>query len=144
MDPIGPCPRTCGGCSSISEWGPPWTAERELSESVGQHRWFDTAHHVRETLGLDAVASVHIGDSGGKPVSTSLRFKERRLELNRSTEAASSVRLEVQHETGDAIPEFALEQAPDLYGDGIEEPSDGDAEATSRFWKGSACGLGLL
>lgn len=97
------------------------TATRELPEFVGQHRWFDTALLVRGLPRLHRLASAHAGCSGGEPVATPLLLKGRRLELNCSIDAAGSVFLRIQHATGEAIPESALEQAPEPCGDGIEE-----------------------
>ena len=43
------------------------TAERELSEFVGEHRWFDTAHLVRGSPRLHRLASAHAGYFGWGP-----------------------------------------------------------------------------
>ena len=72
------------------------TAERNLSEFVGQHRWFDTAHLVRGSPRLHRLASAHARYFGGDPVTTPLRLKRRRLDLNCSTEATGSVFLEIR------------------------------------------------
>ncbi len=47
-------------------------------------------------------------------------FDGARLELNYSTSAPGSVRVEVQDEAGRPIPGFALADGPELVGDEIE------------------------
>lgn len=117
----GPDPRNWGDRSSMPAWGLLRTAEREISVLVSQHYRFDSAHLVRGTLRLDGFASAHAGYAGGELVTAPLTFKGSRLELNYSTGAAGSVRIELQRPNGEPVPEFALNDAPDLYGDEIQE-----------------------
>ncbi len=61
--------------------------------------------------------------SGGEFVTKPIRFQGSRLLLNHSTSAAGSIRIEVQNENGQPIPGFALADAPELYGDSLEQPA---------------------
>jgi hypothetical protein len=102
-------------------------APRELSvyvtESTMQER---PAHLRRYTLRLDGFVSAAAPLAGGEVVTKPIRFRGRRLLLNDSTSAAGRVRIEVQDAAGRPLPGFALADAPDLYGDSVEQPA---------FWK---------
>lgn len=76
----------------------------------------------RHTLRLDGFVSVRAGAEGGEVVTKPLLFKGGELVLNVSTSAAGSVRVEVRDEDGRPIPGYALDEAVEFYGDGIEIP----------------------
>ena len=98
-------------------------APRELSlyvtESTMQER---LASLRRYTLRLDGFVSVAAPLGGGEVVTRPLRFSGRRLLLNASTSAAGSIRVEVQDAEGKPFPDFALADAPEVYGDAIDLP----------------------
>jgi len=94
----------------------PGTMSFYVNRNYGQ----PTAHLRRYELRLDGMASARAGYPGGEMVTRPLIFDGSRLELNYSTSAPGSVRVEVQDEAGRAIPGFALADAPELVGDETE------------------------
>ena len=53
-------------------------------------------------------------------ITRALRFTGRELEINYSTGAAGSVRVEIQDTEGEAIPGYALDDCDEIIGDQIE------------------------
>ena len=110
------------------------TGPAEMSLYV-QHSYGQPTHHlVRYALRLDGLASLHAGYGGGTMTTKPIRFTGNALELNHSTSAAGSMRIELQDETGAPLPGFALADCDEVIGDEI-------ARAVS--WKG-ASDLGAL
>ncbi len=66
-------------------------------------------------------ASMHADGSGGQFVTRPIRFSGDDLVLNYSTSASGSIRVEVQDESGKPVPGFTLEDAPQLFGDALDE-----------------------
>ncbi|MCX7887643.1 MAG: hypothetical protein N3B01_10390, partial [Verrucomicrobiae bacterium] len=87
------------------------TAETELSLFLTGGR--------RYTLRLDGFASVYGPLDGGELLTKPLVFAGRQLEINYSTSAAGQIRVEIQNETGQPIPGFALEECAPIWGDHI-------------------------
>ena len=52
-----------------------------------------------------------------------LRFAGRRLLLNYSTSGAGGIRIEIQEADARPVPGFALADAPEIYGDSVEQPA---------------------
>ena len=77
----------------------------------------------RYTLRVDGFVSVSAPLSGGEFVTKPMQFQGSRLLLNYSTSAAGGIRIEIQDEDGQPIPGFALADAPELYGDSLEQPA---------------------
>ena len=96
------------------------TGPTEMSIYVNRHYAHKSWHIQRMTLRLDGFASVHGPYAGGEMVTKPLKFKGKRLEINYSTSAAGSVRVEIQDADGNPIPGFALEDCPEIIGDQIE------------------------
>ena len=95
-----------------------------VTEGTAQDRAF--GYIRRHTLRIDGFVSVNSPLDGGELVTKPIRFQGSRLLLNYSTSAAGSIRIEVQDEAGRPIPGFALADAPELYGDSLEQ---------SALWK---------
>jgi hypothetical protein len=74
----------------------------------------------RFTLRMDGLASVRANSRGGEMATKPLTFAGKTLQINFSTSAAGSVRVEIQDAAGKPIPGFALDDCPDIYGDRIE------------------------
>lgn len=91
-----------------------------VTESTMQDR---PAYLRRYSLRIDGFVAVKAPLSGGELITRPLRFQGNRLLLNYSTSAVGSLRIEIQDESGNAIPGFALSDAPELYGDSIEQPA---------------------
>ncbi len=71
----------------------------------------------RYTLRLDGFVSAEAPMRGGELVTKPLQFQGRQLCLNFATSAAGSARVEIQDVNGKALPGFALEDCPPLFGD---------------------------
>lgn len=74
----------------------------------------------RFTARIDGFVSLHATSRGGEMVTRPLTFAGKSLEINYSTSAAGSVRVEIQDAAGKAIPGFALADCPETYGDHID------------------------
>ena len=83
----------------------------------------------RFVMRTDGFASVHVGADSGEMVTRPLRFAGKELVINYSTSAGGSVQVELQNESGQPIPDFALSDSRNLVGDAIEQ--------TVRWTKGS-------
>lgn len=75
----------------------------------------------RFTLRTDGFASVHVGADVGEMVTQPLRFAGKELVINYSTSAGGSVRVEIQDESGQSIPDYTLVDSHNLVGDTIEQ-----------------------
>jgi hypothetical protein len=106
--------------SNYPAWNVIQTGPAEMSFLVNKNYGQPTAHVTRYALRLDGFASLHAGYAGGEMVTRPLRFKGRALEINFSTSAAGSVRIELQDEDGKPIPGFALADSREMVGDEIE------------------------
>ncbi len=94
----------------------PGTMSFYVNRNYGQ----PTAHLRRYELRLDGLASAHAGYGGGEMLTRPLLFDGARLELNYSTSAPGSVRVELQDEAGQAIAGYTLPEALELTGDEVE------------------------
>jgi len=74
---------------------------------------------ARWTLREDGFASVRGPLSGGEMRTVPLQFAGSSLEINYSTSAPGSVRVELQDADGKALPDFALEDCGEIFGDEI-------------------------
>ncbi len=77
----------------------------------------DSCRVRRHTLRVDGFVSVSSGLKGGSLQTKPLVFAGDRLELNFSTSAAGSVRVEIQDETGQPISGFSLADCSEIFGD---------------------------
>ena len=83
----------------------------------------------RHTMRLDGFVSASAGLKGGSLQTKPLVFTGDRLELNFSTSAAGSVRVEIQDQDGKPINGFSLAECSEIFGDSI---------ARSVQWKNDA------
>jgi len=74
----------------------------------------------RHTLRLDGFASVYAPLSGGSMTTKPFVFRGSRLEINFSTSAGGRLRVEIQDESGTAIPGFTLDDCHLQYGDQLD------------------------
>ncbi|MBS1872594.1 MAG: hypothetical protein JSU00_05225 [Acidobacteria bacterium] len=95
------------------------TGPSTMSFYVNRNYGQPTAYVRRYELRLDGLASVRAGYGGGELITHPLIFEGRRLELNYSTSAAGSIRVEVQDAAGAPIPGLRLEDGRELIGDEI-------------------------
>jgi len=93
-------------------------APPEISFYVTEGSWHDEETAFRRyALRLDGFVSVQASAAGGELITRPVVFDGGRLTLNLATSAAGSVRVELQDAEGSAIPGYALEDCPDLFGD---------------------------
>ena len=85
----------------------------EASHQGDSNRW------RRYTLRIDGFVSVQAPLAGGEFVTKPLRFEGDALELNFSTSAAGSIRVELQHPDGTPVDGFALEDCEEIFGDAL-------------------------
>ena len=116
--------------SNAVAWGLVPTGKEEMSVYILEHFRLPTARVRRGVLRTDGFVSVHAGYQDGEFVTKPLIFRGRRLVINYSTSAAGSIRVEIQDANGDPIPNFRLQDSPEIFGDAIEQ--------TVTWEKGSA------
>jgi hypothetical protein len=95
------------------------TAPEEMSFYVNRDYAQPTAHVTRYTLRPDGFSSVHAPYAGGEMLTRTLVFSGRELEINYSTSAAGSIRVELQDASGKALPGFTLADSQEIIGDHI-------------------------
>ncbi|MGV3662270.1 MAG: hypothetical protein ACO1TE_18945 [Prosthecobacter sp.] len=76
----------------------------------------------RHTLRIDGFVSASASLSGGEIVTKPFTFTGSRLVLNFSTSAAGGVHVEIQDETGQPLPGFALADCQTVFGDALARP----------------------
>lgn len=105
-------------------------APPELSIYAHERYWHGEGVALRRyTLRLDGFVSARTGWKGGRLLTRPLVFDGTQLELNFSTSATGSMRVEIQDEAGTPIERFSLADCPELFGDTI---------ARRVMWKGDA------
>ena len=95
------------------------TGPEEMSFYVQRDYGQSTAHLQRMSLRLDGFAALHAPYHGGEMVTKPITFEGSRLEINYSTSAAGSIRVEIQTADGKPIPGFSLAECPEIIGDEI-------------------------
>jgi hypothetical protein len=96
------------------------TGPATMSFLVNRNYGQPTAYLRRYDLRLDGFASVHAGYAGGHLTTVPVVFDGSKLELNYSTSAAGSVRVELLDQAGAPIPGFTLAESHELVGDEID------------------------
>ena len=79
-----------------------------------------SSHMARYSLRTDGFVSVHAPYRGGELTTRPFTFTGAKLEINFVTSAAGGVRVEMQDESGKAVPGFAVADAPEMIGDEID------------------------
>lgn len=104
----------------MAAWGIFELTPGEISIYYSQHYRHATAHMVRTTVRTDGFVSVNAGYGGGEFVTRPIVFEGKELVINYSTSAPGEIAVEVQDASGKAVPGFALDDCPPIYGDRIE------------------------
>jgi len=95
-------------------------AGKELSLYSLEGYWHGKGSALRRyTLRLDGFVSASAGWNGGTLLTKPLVFDGSRLELNFSTSAAGSLRVEIQYGNGQPVPGFSIEDCPAYFGDSV-------------------------
>jgi len=97
------------------------TGPAEMSVYVNRNYAQPTANLHRYSMRLDGFVSVQAPYSGGEMVTKPFTFTGRQLSINFSTSAAGEVRVEIQHEQGQPIPNYSLSKATRLIGNEISK-----------------------
>ncbi|MBL8292810.1 MAG: hypothetical protein JNN08_13285 [Bryobacterales bacterium] len=95
------------------------TGPGEMSLYVNRNYGQPTAHLARYSLRLDGLASLHAGYEGGEMTTRPFLFTGSALDINYSTSAAGSVRVQVEDARGGAIEGFRFEDCREIIGDQI-------------------------
>ncbi len=92
----------------------------EMSLYGMEHSKYPSVHIERYALRTDGFVSINAGYSGGEMITRPFTYTGGELELNYSTSAVGSVRVEVQDAEGRPLPGLALDDCPETFGDEIE------------------------
>lgn len=96
-------------------------APNEISMLFSEGYWREGESRLRRyTIRLDGFVSVQAPFRGGEVITKPLVFDGSQLQINYSTSAAGSVRIEIQAEDGDPLPGFALDDCFEIVGDSVE------------------------
>ncbi|MFW5803210.1 MAG: hypothetical protein ACOCWJ_04760 [Verrucomicrobiota bacterium] len=95
------------------------TGPEEMSFYVQEHYAQPVPQLRRYSLRLDGFSSVRMPHSGGEFITKPLTFSGAELELNYSTSAAGSMRVEIRDENNKPIPGYTLREATDIFGNRI-------------------------
>ena len=95
------------------------TGETEMSIFVQRHYAQTSAYLERMTLRLDGFASLNTGYDEGQMITKPVYFTGNKLELNYSTSAAGSIRVEILDESGTLIDGYGIDDCDGLIGDEI-------------------------
>jgi len=96
------------------------TSPTTMSFLVNRNYGQPTAYLRRYDLRLDGFSSAHGGFAGGDLITKPLIFDGSQLELNYSTSAAGSIRVELQEASGAPLAGFTLADGHELIGDEID------------------------
>ena len=96
------------------------TSPTEISLYVQRHYGQRTRYLERMTLRIDGFASVNAPYASGQMLTKPLTFSGRELEINYSTSAAGSVRVELQRPDGTLVAGRSLAECVGMTGDHID------------------------
>ena len=96
------------------------TSDREMSMYGMENSHLPTQRIRRYSLRTDGFVSVAAGYRGGEFTTRPMVFTGQDLELNYSTSAVGSIKIEIQDADGRAVPGFTLDDFPEKFGDEIE------------------------
>lgn len=95
-------------------------AANEISLYALEDYWHGKGSSLRRyTMRLDGFVSTSANWAGGRLLTKPLIYSGDRLELNFSTSAAGSIRVEIQDLDGNALPGFSLDDCPAHFGDSV-------------------------
>ena len=96
------------------------TSPTELSMYGSEHWRLPTIRVVRYAFRMDGFVSINAGYSGGELVTRPFVFDGTELELNYSTSAVGTVKVEVQDADANPQPGFTLDDCPEMFADVID------------------------
>ncbi len=96
-------------------------APRELSLYASESYWTEPGSALRRyTLRTDGFVSIAAPMLGGELITKPLTFSGTELQLNFSTSAAGSLRVELQDTEGRALPGVSLDDCLEVFGDTLD------------------------
>lgn len=96
-------------------------APNEISMLFSEGYWREGESRLRRyAIRLDGFVSVQAPFRGGEVVTKPVVFEGDELQINYSTSAAGSVRVELQDESGKPLPGFALDDCIESIGDRVQ------------------------
>lgn len=95
------------------------TGPEEISLYVNRNYGQPTAHLARYSLRLDGLASLHAGYEGGEMTTRPFAVSGAGLDINYSTSAAGSLRVQVEDARGTVISGFSFDDCREIIGDQI-------------------------
>ena len=104
----------------IRDRGMIFTSPSEISLYVNENMHLSTQAPRRYTLRTDGFVSVNAGYAGGEFTTHPLIFDGKSMELNYSTSAVGTVKVEIQDENGLPIPGYTLDDCPEMFADEID------------------------
>ncbi len=107
-------------CSNYPVLNVVQTSPSELSVYVNESYAQPTAHIKRYSLRLDGFASLNAGLKGGEVITKPFKFKGKELEINYSTSAAGSVRIEILDEKNKPVRGYTLNDSQEIIGNEIK------------------------
>ncbi len=96
------------------------TSPTEISLYGMENSHLPSQRILRYTLRTDGFVSVNAGYAGGEMTIVPVVFEGGELEVNYSTSAVGSIRVEMQDAEGRPIEGFGLDDCPEKFGDEIE------------------------
>lgn len=105
------------------------TSSTKMSIYVNENYAQVSAHLKRYSMRIDGIASLSADFEGGELITKPFTFVGNKLEINYSTSAAGSIRIEIQDIDGKAISGFSLEESEEIIGNEISRVVQ---------WKGNA------
>ena len=96
------------------------TSPTELTMYVTEHIKTPGVHIRRYTLRPDGFVSANAGYEGGELTTKPFVFEGDQLELNYSTSAVGTLRVEIQDANGNAIQGYGRDDCPEMFADEIE------------------------
>lgn len=95
------------------------TGDHEMSIYMNSDFGQPTAHLKRYTLRIDGFSSLSADFKGGEFITKPFRFSGKELEINYSTSAAGSVKVEIQDATGKPLQGYTLKDSREIIGNEI-------------------------
>lgn len=95
-------------------------AEISLYNSENYGLFGQPSRMRRYVLRQDGFVAAHATRAGGEVITKPLTFAGDELQVNFSTSAGGRVRVEIQDESGKAIPGYTLDECSEVFGDQLE------------------------
>ena len=117
-------------------------AANEISMLFSEGYWREGESRLRRyTIRLDGFVSINAPFRGGEVTTKPIRFDGSILQINYSTSAAGSLRVELQDINGTPLPNFAITDCVELIGDSVKHTVNWQQGSDVQNWAGKAIRL---